>query len=204
MAQDMNRLSMRFVLGIVLAAALLGNSPTPAQEATLQLAELPESVKRLAAAAESRTSTPATADTLATADASEEIVVRGRSKSLLRDRVVAAEDKVHELFNRINTIDEFDIHCRMHATTGTRIVQRVCAPNFEKEKSADRGQAILASMRGEAFGTNWQIAEAEMRFKASQFEDHMKQLARENPDLLQAMRELVEAMQAASQRPAPE
>jgi hypothetical protein len=59
-------------------------------------------------------------------------------------------------------------------------------------------------MRGEAFGTNWQIAEAEMRFKASQFEDHMKQLARENPDLLQAMRELVEAMQAASQRPAPE
>jgi hypothetical protein len=42
-----------------------------------------------------------------------------------------------------------------------------------------------------------------MKYKTMQLEAHMKQLALENPELLQAMRELVETMEAASRRPAP-
>ena len=195
----------------VLATAVLGCVSAFAQQATPDLMELPEYVRGLAAAIESRGGMPAgansgtaTAAAMASAavgggadaGATEEIVVQGRSRAVLRDRLVMAQDKLYSVYNDINPIDEFDIHCRMHAQTGTRMPQRVCNPNFEKRLSADKAQAVLAAFRGEAFGTNWQLAESEMMLKFGQLEDNMRELAEEHPELREAMLELYDVMQS--------
>ena len=112
------------------------------------------------------------------ADDTEEVVVRGRSSAFVRERLVLAEDNLYSVYNDINLIEEFDIHCRMHAETGTRIPQRVCVPNFEKELSARKAKAMLAAMNGEPFGTDWQTVENEMLYKIAQLEQHTEQLAK--------------------------
>ena len=178
-----------------LAAALLACVSVPAQETSLGPVELPESAKPLPAVTESPAVASAAAD-----DDVEELIVRGRSRTFLRERLVLAEDKLYSVYNDLNTIDEFDIHCRMHAETGTRIPQRICQANFQSELNAHKGQALLAALRGEAFGTDWQTAESEMEYKAEQLEAHMQRLALEHPELLEAMRELYEAMRAAQPR----
>lgn len=176
------------------ASALLACAVVLAQEASLEPVALPESARALPAAAESLTVASAAAAGV------EEIIVEGRSNAVLRERLVIAQDKFYSVFNEINTIDEFDIHCRMHATTGTRIPQRICLPNFEDRLNAEKGQAVLAALRGEAFGTDWQSPESEMQNKIAQLQEHMQQLAREHPELIEAMAELYEAMQAAEPR----
>jgi hypothetical protein len=52
----------------------------------------------------------------------DEITVLGtRSMRTLRLEVQAARERVYDLFNSLNSDDEFDIHCRNVPRTGTRI-----------------------------------------------------------------------------------
>jgi hypothetical protein len=176
------------------AALLLACSAVWPQDAALQPARVPATVSRLPMPMDDARGDESGADV------TEEVTVRGRSQLFLRRRVEIAEDKVFALFNDLNTIEEFDIHCRLHAPTGTRMQQRVCAPNYEKELSAEKGQALLAAMRGEAFGTNWQSQEGQMRHKNGELKTHMERLTDEHPELLEALRELYDAMQAADPR----
>ncbi len=61
----------------------------------------------------------------------EEIVVYG-SKSLLQFRLdlYKAEEAVFDLFNSLNSDDEFDIHCHKEMFIGSRLQRRVCKPNY--------------------------------------------------------------------------
>jgi len=184
--------------------------PVLAQGETLELVTLPESVRPLPSgvqspvndAARSAASEPqqSAEQPSAIAASTEEVIVRGTSRAFLRQRLEFAEDEMFALYNDLNTIDEFDIHCIVHAQTGTRMGQRTCLPNFEKVLSADKGQAVLAAMRGESSGTDWMLAEAEMKYKVTQLEEHMQLLAAEHPELLEAMEEVYEAMQSAEPR----
>ena len=180
----------------VLLIALLGCVPALAQQASLEPVQLPATAMPLPA----DTGESSSSDTAVAADGVDEVVVTGRSMAFLRERVEIAEDKLYSVYNDLNAIEEFDIHCRMHAVTGTRMLKRVCVPNFEKKHSAEKGRAVLAAFRGEAFGTDWQSAENEMRYKIPLLEQHMQKLALENPMLLDAMRELYDAMQSLSPR----
>jgi hypothetical protein len=67
----------------------------------------------------------------APAEAIDEITVIGqRSLRELRLEVQAARERVYDIFNSLNSDDDFDIHCRRAVRTGTRIPQRVCEPQF--------------------------------------------------------------------------
>jgi hypothetical protein len=45
-------------------------------------------------------------------------------------RSQAARERVYDLFNSLNSHDEFNIHCYNVPRTGTRIPQRVCRPQY--------------------------------------------------------------------------
>ena len=68
------------------------------------------------------------------AETIEEIVVYGH-KSLVRLHLelYKAEDAVIDLFNSLNSDDEFDIRCRKEGPTGSKIKERVCKTNYERD-----------------------------------------------------------------------
>ena len=185
---------------LVIVAGVLAGLPVLAQQSGLAPLELPASARPLPLPATEpmRSSAPTRSDAVipAAAAGAEEVVVEGRSAVFTRRRLERAEHRFLAVYNDINPIEEFDIHCRLHAQTGTRIPQRVCAPNYEKDLSADKGRAVLYALRGEAFGTDWQVYENEMTQKTGELLDHMQRLAIENPQLFRAMQELYAVMES--------
>jgi hypothetical protein len=193
----MRRQVLRTLACAALAAALLC-SVSAARETVLAPVELPESVRPLTVldAASVGAATPPGAAARAVTSDTEEVVVQGRSMVFLHDQLALAEDKLYAVYNDINTVDEFDIHCRMHATTGTRIPQRRCLPNFAGRLEERKGQAVLRNLHREsAFDLDWQTPGAQMIRKTAELEAHMQRLALEHPELLEAMRELYGLMQ---------
>ncbi|MEM1176134.1 MAG: hypothetical protein AAGI27_15090, partial [Pseudomonadota bacterium] len=61
----------------------------------------------------------------------EEVVVVGdKSLVTLKHAVYRAEEEFFAIFNAQNSDDEFDVHCRYEAKTGTRIRKHTCEANF--------------------------------------------------------------------------
>jgi hypothetical protein len=79
----------------------------------------------------------------------EEVIVRG-SKSLidLRHEMYRAEEALYDLFNSLNTDDDFDIRCYEEVPTGSKIPQRVCKTNWFRNQHAAETQKM---MRGEPY-----------------------------------------------------
>jgi hypothetical protein len=174
-----------------LLAALLGCVSAPAQETALEPVVLPPAARPLPAPAESGAATGPAA-----AEGTEEVIVQGRSLALLREELEIAENKLYAVFNDINTIEEFDIHCALHAQTGTRMPQRVCLPNYVKRAEEREAQAFRRALSGEgSYDLDWQTPTAEMSHKTNELQEHMQRLAIENPELLEAMREMYGIMQ---------
>ncbi len=65
------------------------------------------------------------------------IVVGERSLISLQMEVYQAEDLKFELFNSLNSTDEFDITCEMRTPLGTRIKQRFCDVGYMKKARAE-------------------------------------------------------------------
>lgn len=123
----------------------------------------------------------------------EELTVRGQRPSQLRAEIERAENRMYELFNALNSTDDFDIHCRMETRAGTKIESRVCLPNFAWHNRAESAQAILAnSGAGIAQNRDSTTALAESRYREGHLAAEMRRLAEENEDLLKAMIELYE------------
>lgn len=77
----------------------------------------------------------------------EEVTVRGqRPLRELRLEVQVARERVYDLFNSLNSDDEFDIHCRNEPRTGTRIPQRVCRPRFADDATGDAASAFVLEL----------------------------------------------------------
>lgn len=182
--------------GCILAgAALLACATAFAQRAVLEPVDLPASAVVLPAAAQT---SERSAEGPALADGTEEVVVQGRSMRFLRDRLTLAEDNLYAIYNEINTVDEFDIHCRMHGATGTRMVQRQCLPNYVKDMDERKAQAFHRVYGGEgSYDLDWQSPMAALGFKTAELERHMQTLALEHPELLEAMQTLYGLMEAA-------
>jgi hypothetical protein len=132
----------------------------------------------------------------------EEIVVRGRSRALLRMQFELAEDAVYERFNEINSDDEFDIHCRREVTTGSRIQQRVCQGNFWREAQADAGQETARGLQGSA-SLNPQLFLGEALYKRELLAEEMRRLASEDEQLLQSLVVLANVKLAMDERDLP-
>jgi tetratricopeptide (TPR) repeat protein len=82
-----------------------------------------------------------TADRADRAEPIEEIMVLGqRTLRSLRLEVQAARERVYDLFNSLNSDDEFNIHCRHVPRTGTRVLQRVCRPQYADSATSQAGR----------------------------------------------------------------
>lgn len=130
------------------------------------------------------------------ARADEEVVVRGRSRTMLRLQIRLAEDAIYSRFNDINGDDEYDIVCRREKLTGSNIPRRVCQPNFWRTAQAHAGEEAVRQLQG-SFALSAQQFEAEAVTKRRLLAKKMEQLIKEDPQLRQAVARLVSLKQAA-------
>jgi hypothetical protein len=59
-----------------------------------------------------------------------EVLVESKRLSQMRRDISRTEDRFYALFNKLNTDDEFDVHCSMSTETGTHLQKRVCLVQF--------------------------------------------------------------------------
>jgi hypothetical protein len=95
------------------------------------------------AAAQSEPAAPADRADLREEPIDEITVLGQRTLRTLRLEVQAARERVYDLFNSLNSDDEFDIHCRNVPRTGTRIPQRVCRPQFADSATSTAARQFL-------------------------------------------------------------
>ena len=124
------------------------------------------------------------------AEMMEEVIVRG-TKSLfeLELELYRAEDALYDLFNSINSNDDFDVHCYREAPIGSRIKQRVCKTNLYRELLAKASQRM---MRGE----NYVSPAAEIKQMNERLLADMTKPVLAEPEMLEALNRATEAKQA--------
>ena len=119
----------------------------------------------------------------------EELVVTGRLARLTeaREAIVAAEERLHERYNALNTYEPFDIECREEAPTGRLIRTRVCEPRYVAEATQQDSDQIV----GNQADTNVMVQTAEAAFlrRKVEFQKHMAELVRKDPELLRLLAE---------------
>jgi hypothetical protein len=86
-------------------------------------------------------------DNDAVPDDAEEIIVRGRRLADFRAELQAARVRVYALFNDLNSDDAFDVLCHVEDSTGTRMRQDVCRPQFKDEISAAAARAWVGGIK---------------------------------------------------------
>jgi hypothetical protein len=80
-------------------------------------------------------------------ESTEEIVVRGRRLADFRVELEKARVRAYDIFNEINTGDDFDVHCVLEESTGTRMRQQVCRARFEGRISSRAAQEYISALR---------------------------------------------------------
>jgi hypothetical protein len=144
----------------------------------------------------------------------EEVVVRGKRLTDLRFEVQVARERAYDLFNDINSNDDFDVYCREEGRTGTRSTQRVCRAQFENRVSADAAKEYVATLfalcqlnsegfldtqacmfdgPGQSARSAAQGVEGALPGKHEQMTEEIFRLARENDEFAQAILDWYEA-----------
>ena len=151
-------------------------------------------------------SEPAAAETAPAQTADEEIVIRGRRFTFRRE-LEAAREHVWEVFNEINSDDDFDISCDTSARSGTRMTRRVCRPQYANEATAQAGKDLTRRIQGcDPTGANYEIClemalqngsseaqqyVARIAYMDQRLDDEFRRLVRERPELATAVSEFL-------------
>jgi tetratricopeptide (TPR) repeat protein len=115
----------------------------------------------------------------------EEIIVIGdRSLLSLRMEVYQAEELKFDLFNALNSTDEFDITCEDRASTGSRIKRRVCDVGYMKEARAEDARKFLTM--GIRPRSDYELA-SQFADKTEALNKEMIELGVKHPSLAKAM-----------------
>ena len=118
----------------------------------------------------------------------EEISVVGeRSTLFLLEEIKNAEVLMYDIFNDLNSTDDFDVNCRNVTHTGTLIPEWECDSGFMTRERFQNTQDFLQ------FGFMPKSDEEmywENREKVAALNAEMLSLAKENPELAEAMLEL--------------
>jgi hypothetical protein len=77
----------------------------------------------------------------------EEVIVRGRRLGELRFEIEQARIRAYDIFNEINSDDDFDVRCQDKSRSGTRMPQQVCRARFEDRISSRAGQEYIATLK---------------------------------------------------------
>ena len=111
----------------------------------------------------------------------EEIVVRGyKTLIVLQRQMYEAEEALYDIFNSLNSNDDFDIRCYEEAATGSHIKRRVCKTQKLGKILAEQTQAM---MRGEPYV----FPTAEIDQMNERMLAEMTELASTNPEYLKAL-----------------
>jgi len=129
------------------------------------------------------------------AETIEEIVVYGH-KSLvqLHLELYKAEEAIIDLFNSLNSDDEFDIQCDRGSQTGSHIQKRVCIPNFERDLRGEATREYLSNTRY-GMGGAYIHPVLEIKEKHEILRREMEALMVERPELAEAMSKAFDAKQ---------
>jgi hypothetical protein len=161
-----------------------------------------------AAMAQAQGEPAATAIAQPAQEADEEIVIRGRRTLLtLRKETEAAREHVWEVFNEINTNDDFDISCNTSARSGTRMTRRACRPKYANDATRQAGKALVRRMQlcdptSGAYAICLEQAYADGSSESQQYiariaymderlDQEFRQLVRARPELMTAVYELL-------------
>lgn len=146
----------------------------------------------------------------------DEVVVRGRGIGELRAEVEDARQRAYELFNDLNSNDDFDVYCHKESRSGTNVPQVVCRAQFENRISAAAAreymstlftlcqpdangfldtQACLFSGPGVSARASAQAVEGQAPAKRDQMTEEIFRVARENDEFAQAILDWYEANQ---------
>ena len=119
----------------------------------------------------------------------EEIRVYG-DKSLLRLQleVYEAEDAYFDLFNLLNSDDDYDIHCYREAQTGSRLKRRVCKTNYLIRLEAEASEEWVKSLQAGVSRSYIDPATRVQRLDAK-VQEEMDRLAAEKPEFLERINE---------------
>ena len=127
-------------------------------------------------------------------EAVEEITVYGeRSIIVLRKEFELAQENMFELFNTLNSDDEFDIECEYEQRLGSRRWHHVCTPKFATRRILDEGAGKMV----------WNHRDSEPRLVSHRalkmnemLWEEMATLINESPELREAFMDLSEAKNA--------
>jgi hypothetical protein len=123
----------------------------------------------------------------------------------LREAIIEAEDRFHARYNDLNTKDDFDIKCRVEASTGTRLTTRKCKPLYQEDavqegaKQAVELRQKFQSNGGHALlGSNSPPVPAALAIMARrpEFERNMREVVQEHPELSVLLQQRAEAAEA--------
>jgi hypothetical protein len=119
----------------------------------------------------------------------EEITIIGESLFSLEKRVEQAEDLKFEIFNSLNSTDEFDITCERRKPTGSIISIRVCDVGFMKKARAEDARLFINYMQDDLpflHRSDHQLT-GEFAHKTEALNKEMIELAVKHPSLAKAM-----------------
>lgn len=126
----------------------------------------------------------------------EEVIVTGtHSAGQLRMQMWEAEKAAYDIFNMLNDEKRFNISCRMHQPTGTRIERQICQAQFELDATRAHGQDYLESLRDEiGFGgvpnsspRRYVPVEAAIASQLREYREKIKKVAEDHPEFLEAI-----------------
>lgn len=124
----------------------------------------------------------------------EEITVYGESNiNILRRQFNLAQERMFELFNTLNSNDEFDIKCDYEQRLGSRRWHHVCTPKFNTRPQAHAGGQYMVTYDGEDKPS---IQSPRVRRLNRELWEEMARLVNENPQLRQSYIDLAEKKNA--------
>jgi len=128
----------------------------------------------------------------------EEITVIGQSLHSLRMEMVEAEDVKFEIFNSLNSTDDFDIYCEYvaHTQYNSRIKRRECNARYMKNAQSRATYSYLDDFlsEGKPLPSDYQIA-MENAPKTEDLNKEMVELGIKHPSLARAMINQIELEQ---------
>jgi hypothetical protein len=125
--------------------------------------------------------------------------------SKLREAIVEAEDRFYARYNDINAKDDFDIKCRVEASTGTRLIKRTCKPLYQ-EVAVQEGAKQAVELRQKfqsnggyaLLGSNSPPVPAAIIIMARrpEFEKNMRDVVQKHPELAVLLEQRAAAAEA--------
>ena len=125
----------------------------------------------------------------------EEVTVYGQKTLLnLKRAMIEAENNTFEVFNSLNTDNQYDMRCYKEAPTGSHIKHRFCYPNYVKDLEYEAASRWSAGSRINDFPDGVPLTIMSIaKEKEEKLREIWGALAAEHPEMLTAIKAHSEA-----------